>query len=192
MSDKKIGGLPSDGKAKGEYSSAYPPDIIKGQWIEALYILMLMIIAIASIIVAFLIDQFGWLNLPQDKLSVAINTIYCMSAGLLGGATFDMKCLYRAVSTGMWHKDRVFWRVFSPFVSIALALVMGAIFSDQLISSTGFSAISIGFFSGYFSDEAVGKMYDVALVLFSRGDAVKEKDKSIDNFNENEEKDESK
>ena len=45
---------------------------------------------------------------------------------------------FRAVSSGMWNKDRVFWRFFSPIVSIAFALVIGAIFSDNIMSVDSF------------------------------------------------------
>jgi hypothetical protein len=155
---------------------------------EAIYILFLMLLAFACISFAFLNVPLKWLNLPQDKLKVAIKTMYCMAGGLLGGATFDMKCLYRAISSRMWNEDRVFWRIFSPVVSISLALIIGAIFSDKVINSTGFFSTSIGFFSGYFSDEAVGKMYDVALVIFSRESSSKKESADISDENDEVEK----
>jgi len=173
MNDKKLGGLPTDGRRKGDYKTKYPPEIIKKQWCEAIYIFVLMLFAFVFMLFAFLDIPLKSFNLQPDKYNVAIKTIYCMAGGLLGGATFDMKCLYRAISSRMWNEDRAFWRIFSPFVSISLALIICAIFSDKIISSTGFFAVSLGFFSGYFSDEAVGKMYDVALVIFSRESSTK-------------------
>ena len=168
MNKKNIGGLPADNRKKGDYKSKYPIEIIKKQNKEAIYISVLMIIGFLAICLAFLDMPFVFFNLSSDKLSVAAKTIYCVAGGLLGGAAIDMKCLYRAVSSGMWNEDRRLWRICSPIVSVILSLVMCAIFSDKVMQSSGYFALSIGFFTGYFSDEAVGKMYDVALVVFSR------------------------
>jgi len=183
MSNKELGGLPSDGRQEGDYKTKYPPEVIKRQRCEALYIIGLMFVAFAIIVFAFISynlssasSNSAYLGLRGESFSVFVKMIYCTFAGLLGGATYDMKCLYRAIASRKWNEDRAFWRFLSPLVSIALAFVMGAIFSDQIINS-GFFAISLGFFSGYFSDEAVGKMYDVALVLFSRVNAEEKEDK---------------
>ena len=91
--------------------------------------------------------------------------MYCVTSGLLGGATFGMKYFYRVVARGMWNEDRVYWRMFSPFIAVSLSVVMAAIMVKDVFSSSAL-AISVGFLTGYFSDEAVSKMYDVACVLF--------------------------
>jgi len=38
---------------------------------------------------------------------------------------------------------------------------------------SGAAFVSIGFLSGYFADEAVGKMYEIANVLFGKSATVK-------------------
>ena len=169
MNEKHMGGLPSDGRNPYEYITKYPKEAVKKQWIEAIYIFLLILIAFAIMFLNFRNCFNIWLCLSPEQSVIVNKMIYCLSAGLLGGATLDMKMFYRAVSSGLWNEDRVFWRVFSPFVSIPFALIIGAIFSDNIIVGDIFTCLIFGFFSGYFSDEAAAKMYDVALVLFARG-----------------------
>lgn len=95
--------------------------------------------------------------------------VYCVASGLLGGSTFGMKYFYRVVARGFWNEDRVYWRIFSPWIAVALSIVMAAIMIKDVSSSSSL-AITIGFLTGYFSDEAVSKMYDVACILFLKSD----------------------
>lgn len=169
MNEKHMGGLPSDGRGLFEYKTKYPAEVIKWQWKEAIYIFVLMIISLIIMLLNFLNYFHIWLSIEPERSLITTKIIYCMSAGLLGGSTLSMKMLFRAVSSGHWNEDRVFWRVFSPFVGIPFALVISAIFSDNIIVGDTFTCMIFGFFSGYFSDEAAAKMYDVALVLFARG-----------------------
>ena len=62
----------------------------------------------------------------------------------------------------------MFWRLFSPLIAVSLSVVMSAIMIKD-VSSSSSMAITIGYLTGYFSDEAVSKMYDVACVLFFTG-----------------------
>jgi hypothetical protein len=98
---------------------------------------------------------------------------------MLGGITFGIKYFYRVVARGWWHQDRRFWRFMSPFIAMIVALVVGSMIDAGLIVVTAQNRIStpaiisIGFLAGYFADEAVGKMYEVASVLFGRSDSIK-------------------
>ena len=61
---------------------------------------------------------------------------------------------------------------------------MAAIMVKAVLSSSSM-AISIGFLTGYFSDEAVSKMYDVACVLFLKSDnGVNNRDSINDKIDE--------
>ena len=91
--------------------------------------------------------------------------------GLLGGTVFALKWLYRAVARGFWHVDRRPWRLLTPWVSFSVAFVAGSMIEASLISdgaspSVSSGALAIGFLSGYFADNMVAKMYEVANVLF--------------------------
>lgn len=162
--------LPTDGRKIGEYKTRYTDKICRRKILrDAIYILILMIIALILILVNFLEIFESLLDLDEEKKILFRNIMYCVSAGLLGGATFGMKYFYRVVAHGLWSEDRVYWRIFSPLISIPLSLVMAAIMFNDVTSSGGL-AITIGFFTGYFSDEAVGKMYEIACVLFTKPD----------------------
>jgi len=176
MNSKKFGSLPKDGREKGDYESKYPLEIRKKQWREAIYISILMVISLTLISLAFFDIPFKCLGLTEEKINIAVKVIYCIAAGLLGGASNSMKIFYRAVANKWWNEDRIFWRVFSPIISVPVSLVACALFWGQINNSVGFHAIAIGFIAGYFSDEAVSKMYDIAIVIFSRDSTKKEED----------------
>lgn len=65
----------------------------------------------------------------------------------------------------------------SPLIAMTVALIIGAMMNASLIERTGSSSaaasISIGFLVGYFADMAIGKMYEIATVIF--GPSVKKK-----------------
>ena len=55
---------------------------------------------------------------------------------------------------------------------MSVACIVGVMASSGILtthnnaSSSG--AIAVGFFAGYFADEAVGKMYEIATLLFGK------------------------
>lgn len=93
--------------------------------------------------------------------------------GTLGGVLFAMKWLYHSVAKQMWHLDRRIWRFLTPHISGGLALVTLAIvtslpiFKADLSSSAG-QTLALGFLVGFFSDNALAKLAEVAETLFGR------------------------
>ena len=89
---------------------------------------------------------------------------------MLGGLTFGMKYFYRVVARGWWNQDRRIWRLMSPIISAIVALMVGNLIEANFINNAkilnGSTVIAIGFLTGYFADEAVGKMYEIANVIF--------------------------
>lgn len=155
----------TDGRRKLEYKTRYPEcknKIIR----DAIYLMILLFIGLVGMCLNFLGILAEFFNLSGYKSIIFTKVNYCIISGFLGGATFGIKYFYRVVARGWWNEDRVFWRLFSPIISIPISLVMASIMIDDVTSSSSL-AISIGFLTGYFSDEAVGKMYDVACALFS-------------------------
>lgn len=63
---------------------------------------------------------------------------------------------------------------------MAIAFIVGAMIESSLISSnsttSGASIISMGFLAGYFADQAVAKMYEIAEVVFGKSAAIKDGD----------------
>ena len=96
---------------------------------------------------------------------------YFFIGGMLGGTLFGIKYLYKVVARGRWNLDRRLWRIFSPFISGGLALAIGTlidsgIFGVAVKSPTASSYLSLGFISGYFADNALAKMQELAETLF--------------------------
>ncbi|HJA82090.1 MAG TPA: hypothetical protein H9776_10230 [Candidatus Mediterraneibacter intestinipullorum] len=177
--------LSNDGRIKGEYKTRYEDKRCRIKIIrDAIYITFLMILALVCVFLNFLGVFEDFLGVQGDQKIVFHKVIYCVSSGLLGGSTFGMKYFYRVVARGLWNEDRVYWRFFSPFIAVSLSLVMAAIMVKAVLSSSSM-AISIGFLTGYFSDEAVSKMYDVACVLFLKSDnGVNNRDSINDKIDE--------
>ena len=78
---------------------------------------------------------------------------------------------------GYWTQDRRYWRIFSPWVSACIAVVVGCMVVSGYINADQNPSIAvgtcIGFISGYFADEAVGKMSEVAIALFGSNTKAK-------------------
>lgn len=173
-------GDPTDGREPFEWETKYPKQARKEILLEFIY---LSVIFAASFIGIFAIWK-GWvsnlLNISNPGITVFKKYGYYSMSGLLGGVTFGIKYFYRVVARGYWHQDRRIWRIKSPFLSMAIAFIVGAMIEASLMSSnsttSGASIISIGFLAGYFADQAVAKMYEIAEVVFGKSAAIKDGD----------------
>ncbi len=163
----------TDGRKQYDWESKYPECAQKEMKIEAIYIAIILIIAFSLLIfiVGGLIDKVGNLiGLEAKKTASLEGVIIYFFSGLLGGTIFGLKYFYRVVSRGYWSQDRKYWRFFSPWISACVAFVVGCMVLSGYINATqtqSFAAeICVGFITGYFADEAVGKMSEVATALF--------------------------
>jgi H+/Cl- antiporter ClcA len=144
--------------------------------IEAAYLLFVMI---ASLVLLYLNWKGTLLSIfdIQTGQDTFKRYVYYLVSGLLGGITFGIKYFYRVVARGWWHQDRRVWRVSSPFLSSVIGFMTGVLIEAQLLNtnipSNGASIVSIGFLAGYFADEAVGKMYEIANVVFGANNIKK-------------------
>lgn len=163
----------TDGRKQYDWESKYPECAQKEMKKEAIYIAIILIIAFSLLIfiVGRLIDKVGNLiGLEAKKTASLEGVIIYFFSGLLGGTIFGLKYFYRVVSRGYWSQDRKYWRFFSPWISACVAFVVGCMVLSGYINATqaqSFAAeICVGFITGYFADEAVGKMSEVATALF--------------------------
>lgn len=163
----------TDGRKQYDWESKYPECAQKEMKKEAIYIAIILIIAFSLLIfiVGGLIDKVGNLiGLEAKKTASLEGVIIYFFSGLLGGTIFGLKYFYRVVSRGYWSQDRKYWRFFSPWISACVAFVVGCVVLSGYINATqtqSFAAeICVGFITGYFADEAVGKMSEVATALF--------------------------
>jgi len=162
----------ADGRTAFEWDSKYDDKARKRMAKEAIYIAAVFILSFVLLFLNYRGVLSRWLSRDEETLLTIEYIAYFSIAGLLGGNVFGIKFFYRAVARGSWHMDRIYWRIFSPFVSMAVALIVGVMISTGILAvhndTTNLWAIAFGFFAGYFADEAVGKMYDIATLLFGK------------------------
>lgn len=166
----------TDGRKKGEWQSRYAKIFPKVfHIIEALYLFILYVSSFTLIVLNYKGLIVELLNISPEKSVIFTRMFYCCISGLLGGTVFTTKWFYRSIARGYWNIDRIYWRLFTPLISLVFAFALGCILNESIIHGDGFSAASLGFLSGYFSDQAAGKMSEVATVLFQN--TLKDKDK---------------
>ena len=158
--------LPTDGRTVFQWESKYPKEARTIMLIEAGYLIFLFLGSILSLFLIYRGDMATILNIEEYRKATFNNIMYCISAGLLGGVTFSIKIFYRAIARGMWHADRKYWRWMAPLMSLSVSILIAAFMNNDILGRAS-HAIAIGYFAGYFSEHAMGKMYDIAAVLFS-------------------------
>lgn len=168
---------PTDGRAPLDWNSRYPPDARKQIRLEALYTVGLFGLSLLLIFLTWKGTFGSWLYVRPDEAVTFKKYCYYAFSGLLGGTVFGIKYLYRVVARGYWHVDRRLWRFLSPLAGLGVAFALGALFEASLIAvrtpTSGAAIVGVGFLIGYFADAAVGKMHEIADVLF--GTTIKAK-----------------
>ena len=162
--------LPDDGHELWDWKTKYDSDAWKIIKKEAIYLGVLLGVGIILLIInylGFLYSGINAINPNQSKPEILVTKeLYCAVFGFLGGTVYGIKILYKAVARGKWHVDRKLWRIFTPWVSLVLSIVIASIMSDTILSINNYGAALIGFFAGYFSEGAIGKLYAIAKIIF--------------------------
>lgn len=165
--------LPDDNHTPWEWKTKYIDGAWPHIWGELIYLGVLFLVAFIALILHMTGVLYIWhINTVVDPASaisfdVFHRAAYCIIMGFLGGIIYDIKILYKSVAGGMWHKDRLIWRIATPWVSMALTIVVSSMMAEKIFSSSSvFLAVVIGFFAGYFSESAIGKLYLIAQVIF--------------------------
>jgi hypothetical protein len=170
-------GDPTDGKDRHEFASGYPIGCRIEIFLEALYLVLLMLLA-AYLILWYVAGSFPLfaVAIRGGELPKAVHHLIAFPiAGLMGGTMFGLKWQYRVAARGWWHKDRRVWRLCSPWLSAALAMMIGIAIDGGLLGlsfnqgsvNTTSTLLSVGFVTGYFADSALAKLQEIATVVFS-------------------------
>lgn len=170
-------GDPTDGRKEYEWETKYPKHAKIEIRLEAIYLFVIFLLSNLTIFAIWIGWACNWLSLTPEQATTFKRFAYYAAAGMLGGVTFGIKYFYRVVARGYWHQDRRIWRLMSPFLSMTIALIVGLMLDASMIASTppssGAAILATGFLSGYFADQAVAKMYEIAEVVFGKSAATK-------------------
>ena len=160
----------TDSRKRNEVTSRYETSIQKEIWWETFFLISLVFICCILLVCTWTGYIFKLVSIPEILHVPAKRYLYFSLSGMLGGLTFGMKYFYRVVARGWWNQDRRIWRLLSPLISAIIALMIGILIEASFITTgkvlNGPTIVSIGFLAGYFADEAVGKMYEIANVIF--------------------------
>jgi hypothetical protein len=159
---------PTDNRKVGDWLSKYPKEARRKIKFEAFYILALLFTVPLILILIIKKSIPDYLNNPTIiKYSIA------WLGGGFGGTLFDLKWLYHVVAKNIWNEDRRLWRLFIPHISGALSFAFTVVISSKLLNVFDLEALNkpatifgIGFLVGYFSDNAMAKLSEVAETLF--------------------------
>ena len=164
---------PTDGREKYCWKSKYPDDAIKLIRIEAAIVYSIFFLSVFLVFASWKGWVCGLFILSPEKDGTLKKYSLFASSGMLGGITFGMKYFYRCVARGWWHRDRRVWRIMSPAIAMAISAVIGAMIDSNMMAThrplSGPAIFAIGFLSGYFADDAVSKMSEIAKVFFGNG-----------------------
>lgn len=170
---------PFDGRVLGNWRSRYPPEIHRHIATEAVYLasqgLLFLLLSACSWMIAkgFFPAFMNPTIATRSALQFLGTGSLAFFGGALGGTLFGLKWLYHSVAKAIWSLDRRLWRLFTPWISGILALIVVALIAGDVLSifraesmrqpSTVFGVSAL---VGLFSDITLGKLAEVAKALF--------------------------
>lgn len=167
----------TDGRKPYEWKSKYPQEARNEMLGEAIYIGIVLVVSLLGLFLNWCGSFSCFLEGNPEKIVAFEVIVLYFFSGLMGGTIFGIKYFYRVIARGYWTQDRKYWRVFSPWISACVALVVGCMVISGYINATQSPStaanLCVGFIAGYFADEAVSKMSEVATALFGSSSKAK-------------------
>ena len=163
----------TDGREKGDWKTRYDDE--KAQkainWEKRYLITLFISNLLVSVLLGLLFN--GYIISFESICKLSEFKIYCFAflGGMLGGTVFSMKWLYHGVAKNTWNIDRRLWRLLTPLLSSVVALIIIMLLNSDILKSSNtyasiYKSFAVGFLAGYFSDSAIGKLTEIAQVLF--------------------------
>ena len=176
----------TDGRQSLDWQSKYTdPAAQKAIHREACYLATLFFGAPLLILLLWLEYPRYWLCTTDEQYRMLFVYSLAWLGGTFGGTMFDIKWLYHSVAKQIWHLDRRLWRVFTPHISGGLALVVVALISsgllrvfDRCATESKSLVFGLAFLVGYFSDNSIAKLAEVAGTIFGSVRTNKKNDNS--------------
>jgi hypothetical protein len=163
----------TDGRNPGDWKTRYVDSEAQKmiQW-ERNYLLVLFFLSFILGFLDWLLFVFNCFGIDSNKFINFNIYVFAAIGGLLGGTIYSMKWLVHGIAKTTWNADRRLWRIFTPLFSSAIALLFVILYNTNFLTGTDTQVISlckafgIGSLAGYFSDNAIGKLAEIAQVLF--------------------------
>lgn len=116
------------------------------------------------------------ISYPRDR-SFLIWLCVALS-GSAGGTAFALKWLYHSVAKWTWNRDRLLWRLIVPALSGTFAVFVAFMVSAEIVPFLNakafdnfYRALGAGFLFGYFSDNVLAALQNLAAKWFGTVDA---------------------
>jgi hypothetical protein len=170
----------TDGRERGNWESRYDENAQTFIKKEKLYLIWCFITCfLLTIFLSFAYEGCitNLFCVPKDTYTLS----FAFLGGFLGGTLYSMKWLIHSVGKNNWNRDRHLWRILTPLLSAAIALLFIILLNNDYIPIEKMKALTmlkvfgVATLVGYFSDNAIGKLAEVAQVLFGAS-SVKSKD----------------
>lgn len=163
----------TDGRQPGDWKTRYEAEAWKFIRQEAAYLVCLMILGLVGILLVWLRYPQRLLHLSTRDTNIFSRYAFAGLSGAMGGVLFAMKWLYHTVAKRTWHLDRRIWRYLTPLISgglgfFTVAIVQSLSAFDPVVVSTNARTTAFGFLIGFFSDNALAKLAEVAETLLGR------------------------
>jgi hypothetical protein len=174
----------TDGRAIGQYQSAYS----FGAWVqivgELAYLLIVLGLSFAGLVLLakYVVLRetsgpvFALIGSPTESTPLVVYAAVILS-GICGGCASSLKWLYHSVAKQRWHRDRLIWRLIVPPLSgvlavfTALMIISGIVpFLNRTSLAGPASGAALGFFVGLFSDNLLAALQKVAFRAFGTVD----------------------
>lgn len=172
---------PLDGRDIGKWQTEYPAEARKEIKVEAYYTGVCAVVYFLAVVISLWIsDKFpnGDAKITPDFHGLSSNFLGYLCAifgGGLGGSLYAVKWMYHVVARRSWHQDRRLWRIFTPHISAALALIVVLVASSDTLAVFDANLIQnheqilvMAILAGLFSDKALAKLSEVANTLFGQ------------------------
>lgn len=183
----------TDGRQRLDWQSRYTDQVARrGILCEACYLAVLFFGAPLLVVLLWLECPKYWFNIANERYQVLFLYSLAWIGGMFGGTMFGIKWLYHSVAKQTWHLDRRLWRVFTPHISAGLASVVVALIASGLLQVFDRHALrsnslvfGLAFLVGYFSDNAIAKLAEIASTIFGPVRTTEDTDKSATNRGRN-------
>jgi len=171
-----------DGREVGEWTSRYGRSAWVQITIELIYLCLILLFCILVLLDAVSGKQTEGI-VRSDLLDLNVSSdqakwVALALAGTIGGTVFDLKWHYHSVAKGMWNRDRVLWRLIVPWNSAMVSLFTGFLLASGIIPFLKnesfddiFTLLGCGFVFGYFSDNILAALQNLAQKIFGTLDS---------------------